>query len=79
MSFSLKKLEKYSYNKKKQPIKYDNVISLPTIERASCVTYYDNQLFVGFFNTDGQGQIASYPIARSGDFKEQLLAIKLRQ
>ncbi len=34
MSFSLKKLEKYSYNKKKQPIQYDNVIALPTIEKS---------------------------------------------
>ena len=78
MSFSLKKLEKYSYNKKKQPIEYDNVISLPTIERASCVTYYDNQLFVGFFNTDGQGQIASYPIARSGDFKGTITSDQIK-
>ena len=78
MSFSLKKLEKYSYNKKKQPIKYDNVISLPTIERASCVTYYDNQLFVGFFNTDGQGQIASYPIARSGNFKGTITSDQIK-
>ncbi len=63
MSFSLKKLEK---------------ISLPTIERASCVTYYDNQLFVGFFNTDGQGQIASYPIARSGDFKGTITSDQIK-
>ena len=78
MSFSLKKLEKYSYNKKKQPIQYDNVIALPTIERASCVTYYDNQLFVGFFNTDGQGQIASYPIARSGNFKGTITSDQIK-
>lgn len=51
---------------------------MPTIERASCVTYYDNQLFVGFFNTDGQGQIASYPIARSGNFKGTITSDQIK-
>ena len=51
---------------------------MPTIERASCVTYYDNQLIVGFFNTDGQGQIASYPIARSGNFKGTITSDQIK-
>lgn len=51
---------------------------MPTIERASCVTYYDNQLFVGFFNTDGQGQFASYPIARSGTFKGTITSDQIK-
>ena len=79
MSFSLKKLEKYSYNKKKQPIKYDNVISLPTIERASCVTYYDNQLFVGFLILTVKDKLLAILLLVQETLREQLLAIKLRQ
>lgn len=78
MSFSLKKLEKYNYAKTKEPIKYDYVIALPTIQRASCVTYYDDQLFVGFFNQSDNGQIASYPIARQKPFKGTITSDQIK-
>lgn len=78
MAFSLKKLEKYDYAKKKRPIAYDHIISLPTIERASCVTYYDDQLFVGFFNQYGKGQIAAYPIARQKPFKGTITSDQIK-
>lgn len=78
MAFSLKKLEKYNYFKNKAPIAYDHVISLPTIQRASCVTYYDDQLFVGFFNQSENGQIASYPIARQKPFKGTITSDQIK-
>ncbi|TSO27003.1 hypothetical protein [Lactobacillus sp. LL6] len=68
MSFSMKTLKNYN-DKTHIPIKYDNQISIPTIERASALTYYDNQLFVGFFNMYGRGRVASYSISRSGKNK----------
>lgn len=65
MSFSLKDLKKYN-PKKHLPIEYDHKIVIPTIENASTVTYYDNQLFVGFFNMYDRGKVASYRITRGG-------------
>ena len=65
MSFTLKTLEKYKGNER-LPIEYNNQISIPTMERASAVTYYDDQLCVGFFNMYGHGRVAAYSIARSG-------------
>lgn len=65
MSFSLKQLKKYN-TKSNKPISYNNYISLPTIERASAVTYFDRQLFVGYFNKYEKGRVASYPIDGQG-------------
>lgn len=71
MSFPLK--EAISYDESShQPIKYNHSIAIPTLEKASTVTYYDNQLFVGFFNMYGRGRVASYTIARSGKNKNSI-------
>lgn len=72
MSFTLKKVKDYKYSKKHPFISYDHVVSLPTIERASAVTYDDNQLFVGFFNKYDKGRIVAYPIPRVGQFKNTI-------
>lgn len=65
MSFSLAELKAYKKGSK-MPISYNHEISIPTLERASTVSYYDDQLFVGFFNMYGRGKVASYTISRSG-------------
>lgn len=71
MSFPLK--EAISYNEKLHaPIKFNHSIAIPTLEKASTVTYYDNQLFVGFFNMYGRGRVASYTISRSGKNKNSI-------
>lgn len=67
-SFSLKELQNYR-DGNRMPIKYNHQIAIPAIERASTVTYYDGQLFVGFFNMYGRGKVAAYTIARSGKNK----------
>ena len=72
MSFTLKEVKNYKYSKKHPFISYDHVVALPTIERASAVTYDDNQLFVGFFNKSDKGRIVAYPIPRVGQFKNTI-------
>lgn len=67
-SFSLKAMEDYKAGTR-TPIKYNHQIAIPAIEKASTVTYYDGQLFVGFFNMYGRGKVAAYTIARSGKNK----------
>lgn len=71
MSFPLKEVASYD-TKRHAPISYNNRISIPTLEKASTVTYYDNQLFVGFFNMYGRGRVASYTISRSGKNKNSI-------
>ncbi|AEG41279.1 YncE family protein [Lactobacillus kefiranofaciens] len=70
-SFSLKKLQQYD-EAKHLPIKYNHQIAISAVEKASTVTYYDGQLFVGFFNMYGRGKVAAYTIARSGKNKDSI-------
>lgn len=67
-SFSLKAMKDYKAGSH-APIEYNHQIAIPAIEKASTVTYYDGQLFVGFFNMYGRGKVAAYTIARSGKNK----------
>lgn len=67
-SFSLKEMKAYKAGSQ-MPIKYNHQIAIPAVEKASTVTYYDGQLFVGFFNMYGRGKVAAYTIARSGKNK----------
>lgn len=67
-AFSLKEMKEYKPGSR-IPIKYDHQIAIPAVEKASAVTYYDSQLFVGFFNMYGRGKVAAYRIARSGKNK----------
>ncbi|QNQ81556.1 hypothetical protein FP435_08190 [Lactobacillus sp. PV037] len=78
MSIPLKRIEDYNYQKSHQPITYDHEITLPTIERASAVTYDDNQLFVGFFSKDEKGRIVAYPISRIGYFKDTITSDQIK-
>lgn len=64
-SFSLTALKKYPL-KSRKPIAFAQDVDLPSMQKASAVTYFDDQLFVGYFNMYGKGQIAGYRIARSG-------------
>ena len=78
ISISLKKIETYNYQKTHKPIVYDHEVTLPTIERASAVTYDDNQLFVGFFSKDEKGRIVAYPISRMGYFKDTITSDQIK-
>ncbi|MBD5429427.1 hypothetical protein [Lactobacillus sp.] len=78
MSFTYKELENYKFSKKNPFIKYNYIVALPTIERASAVTYDDNQLFVGFFNKSDKGRIVAYPIPRVGQFKNTITSDQIK-
>ncbi len=53
-------------------------MNLPGISRASTVTYFDNQLFVGFFNMYEKGTVSGYTIARSGNFKGSITTDEIK-
>lgn len=73
MSFSLAKLIEYVASAKtSDQIVYDHEIPINSIAKASALTYYDDQLFVGYFNKNGHGKVASYKLARSGQYKNTI-------
>lgn len=77
MSFSLASLKKYRAGQR-QPIRYNHQIAIPALEKASTIAYYDDQLFVGFFNMLGRGKVASYPLARSGKNKGSVTGSEIK-
>lgn len=78
-AFNIDRIEDYDYAKTKKPITYDVNIMLPTLARASTVTYFDNQLFVAFFNVYDKGRVETYNIARSGAQKGSITDEELRE
>lgn len=71
MSLSLKTIEQYHLGQRTL-ITYNHQIVIPSIERASAVTCYDDQLFVGFFNLQRRGKAAAYTIARRGKYRNTI-------
>lgn len=74
MSFSLAKLIEY-INTDKSPseyMEYDTDIPIDSIVKASTLAYYDDQLFVGYFNQYKRGKVATYKISRSGKYKNTI-------
>lgn len=71
MSFSMRALKNYLKGSR-QTIWYNHKIAIPNVQKASTVTYYDDQLFVGFFTLSGRGKVAAYTIARSGKYKNSI-------
>nr|WP_201330548.1 hypothetical protein [Lactobacillus nasalidis] len=73
MSFTLAKLIEYvSEAKSSDQLVYDQEIPINSIAKASALTYYADQLFVGYFSESGHGKVASYKLARSGKYKNTI-------
>lgn len=75
VSFSLRELKN---NKRKGPVKYSNRMALPGMSRVSAVTYFGDQLFVGFFNMYKKGIVSGCIVARSGNFKGLIITDEIR-
>lgn len=71
MSFPLSSVTNYN-QKLHEPIVYNHKVPIPALQRASALTYYDDQLFVGYFNLDGRGRVASYTFSRRGKNKNSI-------
>ncbi|WP_164506104.1 hypothetical protein [Lacticaseibacillus hegangensis] len=44
--------------------KFDQVVSLNRVKRASFLTYHNNALYVGFFDQSTQGNFAALPLTK---------------
>ncbi|QPC18601.1 hypothetical protein [Lacticaseibacillus paracasei] len=65
-AIKLKTALTYNVDKKAKAVAYSQRAQLGNISRASFVTYYENALFVGFFNPTGKGNIQRYPLNDKG-------------
>lgn len=70
-SIKLEDIEKYDFNKKNKPIKYNQRVLLNNISRASYITYFEDALYVGFFNPLGKGSVKQYLLNEKGEVEGQ--------
>ncbi|WP_125707459.1 hypothetical protein [Lacticaseibacillus porcinae] len=65
IGITMKQIERYQDHSAK-PITYDQEAVLGTISRASYVTVYHNQLYVGLFKRRGLGYVQKYRLEKDG-------------
>ncbi|ETY74992.1 hypothetical protein [Lactiplantibacillus fabifermentans] len=65
-AYDAKTLTSANFEKTHTTTKFDHVITLPNVKRASFITYHNNALYVGYFNLTNQGKFLSYPLKDSG-------------
>lgn len=72
ISISLEELEQYTFNQDYKPIKYQQIVNLEDIKKASYLTYYDNSLFVGYFSKKNEAILEKYKLTENGKFIEEI-------
>lgn len=65
IGITMKQIERYQ-DQSAKPITYDQEAVLGTISRASYVTVYHNQLYVGLFKRRGLGYVQKYRLEKDG-------------
>lgn len=65
IGITMKQIQRYQ-DKSAKPIRYDQEAVLGTISRASYVTVYHNQLYVGLFKRRGLGYVQKYRFEKDG-------------
>lgn len=65
-SLTLEQLNNYQFSQTQSVINYEEVYDLEDVKRASYMTYYDNQLFVGYFTKKGEGHLSAYQLEENG-------------
>ncbi|WP_461215971.1 YncE family protein [Lacticaseibacillus sp. GG6-2] len=46
--------------------KFDHVVRMPSVKRASFITYHNNALYLGFFDRNAQGNFLALPMTKHG-------------
>lgn len=69
-SIAYDKLLAYDFEVEKSPISYDNLEGLKGIKLASYMTYYQNTLYIGYFDKDKNGVLGAYPLTAEGYLDE---------
>lgn len=59
-------LTKANFSTSHKPTPFDYVVDLPAIKRASFMTYYNNNLYVGYFDVRSHGSFLTFPLNKKG-------------
>jgi hypothetical protein len=65
-AYSQATLNKSDFAISKRPTKFDKVVTLPQIARASFLTYHNSALYVGYFDASDQGSFLTFPMTKKG-------------
>ena len=66
VAIPLAQLEAYDFEEEHKPIEYAQQVELPQLNRASVMTYHDRTIYVGYFDTQGEGRLEAYPLDENG-------------
>lgn len=69
ISFSLKDLEAYDFDKEQKPIAYTHRFEMPEIKKVSFITYHEGNIYVGLFTNEGKSVLEKYAIDIDGKIK----------
>lgn len=67
IGIKLEDLLSYNLDETGKPVKYEKAFTLQSIQRASFISYYQNTLFVGFFNVGHSGNVQHYKVNDNGN------------
>lgn len=65
-AYSQATLAKSDFATSKRATKFDKVVNLPQISRASFLTYHNSALYVGYFDASDQGSFLTFPMTKKG-------------
>lgn len=66
-AFSLDRIKKYEFALEHTPLKYDKSYDLYSIERSSFMTYHNNSLYVGCYESGKMSVVEQYALDKNGD------------
>ncbi|WP_125579316.1 hypothetical protein [Lacticaseibacillus suibinensis] len=65
-AYNLVTLKKANFARHHRATKFDQIVTLPQLKRASYATYYGGKILVGYFDQGGQGSLMAYPVNQHG-------------
>jgi len=68
VAIRIETLKKDTFNKTKKAIVYDQTINLGTLPEASFLTYHNESLYIGFFDSKHDGILTRFGIQQDGRF-----------
>ena len=69
-AFTLKQLKNYNYSLSRRPIGFTEIEDLYTIPRDSFMTYYENHLYIGYFQVGNNSILQKFAINQNGALKK---------
>lgn len=65
-AIDIRSITEYNLDTDKKPISYDYTFELEEIPAASCITYFNKSLYVGYFRKNNKADLERYPLTDKG-------------